>query len=29
MDLLMLDTPNDPSKVMTFAAMVVIAENVC
>ncbi len=27
MDLLMLDTPNDPSKVMTFAAVVNIAGN--
>ncbi len=27
MDLLMLDTPNDPSKVMAFAAMVKIAGN--
>ena len=25
MELLMLDTPNDPSNVMTFAAMVKIA----
>ncbi len=25
----MLDTPNDPSKVMTFAAMVNIADNAC
>ncbi len=27
MDLLMLDKPNDPSKVMTFAAVVNIAGN--
>ncbi len=27
MDLLILDTPNDPSKVMTFAAMVNIGGN--
>ncbi len=27
MDLLMLDTPNDLSKVMTLAAMVKIADN--
>ncbi len=27
MDLLMLDTPNDPSKLMTFAAMVNIDGN--
>ncbi len=33
MDLLMLDTPNDPSKVMTLAGMVYktvyIADNAC
>ncbi len=27
MDLMMLDTPNDPSKVMNFAAVVNIAGN--
>ncbi len=29
MDLLILDTPNDPSKVMNFAGMVNIADNAC
>ena len=29
LDLLMLDTPNYPSKVMTFADMVNMADNVC